>query len=178
VTTSLLQTRPARPTWPKARATLLLAAALLVAWPAGAAPPASGVPPEVESVSTGGYWQAEGRSGQYRVVTLRQGFDAVSNRLLVEWVAGPASPEAAPEVMASAEVDLGAGQALGLVARLYRVTAGCARITVQASNPMMPGEPGHYVVWATAPNQLLVASAARSRPPPGCSNKKPAAARP
>ena len=57
------------------------------------------VPPDVVSVATGGYWEHAGRSGTFRVVLLRGGFEHVVSSLRAEWVAEPSSSEESPTIV-------------------------------------------------------------------------------
>lgn len=74
----------------------LLAAGLLLAAlaPAAARDVAPEVPPQVDTVATGGEWRTARESGVLRIVIVHQGFEHVHSRLWLEWLAsgerGPA----------------------------------------------------------------------------------------
>jgi hypothetical protein len=68
---------------------LALAAALMAAAPAVADPLLDGLatlPGAVEDVRIPGTWEADGKSGAYRVIIARSGGDAVQARLFVQWI--------------------------------------------------------------------------------------------
>ncbi|WP_398494022.1 hypothetical protein [Variovorax sp.] len=74
----------------------LLAAGLLLAAlaPAAARDVAPEVPPQVDTVATGGEWRTARDGGVLRIVIVHQGFEHVHSRLWLEWLAsgerGPA----------------------------------------------------------------------------------------
>jgi hypothetical protein len=45
------------------------------------------IPGGIEDVRIGGTWEAEGKSGAYRVLIARTGGDSVTARLFVQWIA-------------------------------------------------------------------------------------------
>ena len=55
------------------------------------------LPGAVEDVRVAGTWQAEGKSGVYRMVIARTGGDAVTARLFVQWIAYGEAGEATLE---------------------------------------------------------------------------------
>ena len=48
---------------------------------------ASGVPSSVESVVSGGYWEAGNGHGRYRVIVENIGWEHVTSRVYIEWIA-------------------------------------------------------------------------------------------
>ena len=64
------------------------------AWAQDRAP--STIPVDIEHVTTGGRWSAEGRSGVYRVLIRTRGFEHVVSEAQVEWIA---TDRAEPEVL-------------------------------------------------------------------------------
>lgn len=142
-------------------------AAALLAWPllAGAD---SGVPAAVATVVSGGYWQAEGRSGSYRVVVALRGFETVGSRVIVEWVAGPKTADDAAAVVAAVEPALPEGEPVTWTANLQRVLPGCVRITLRGVNTMLPSQRSTRTVWALAPGQIELSEARSAKPPAAC----------
>ncbi|RQO47746.1 hypothetical protein DBV14_20040 [Variovorax sp. KBW07] len=66
----------------------LLAAGLLAAMAlATARTAAPEVPPQVDTVATGGEWRSARDSGVLRIVIVHQGFEHVHSRLWIEWLA-------------------------------------------------------------------------------------------
>ena len=55
------------------------------------------LPGAVEDVRIGGTWQADGKSGVYRMVIARTGGEAVTARLFVQWIAYGEAGEATLE---------------------------------------------------------------------------------
>ena len=45
------------------------------------------MPGTVEDVRIGGTWEADGKSGAYRIVIARSGGEAITARLFVQWIA-------------------------------------------------------------------------------------------
>jgi len=91
---------------------LLLAVTIAFVPPASADSVSDGVatiPGGVEDVRIAGTWQAEGKSGVYRMIIARTGGDAVTARLFVQWVAyGEAGEATLEDSMEIVEVsDLG-----------------------------------------------------------------------
>jgi hypothetical protein len=132
----------------------------------------TGVPTTISEVVSGGYWQAEGRGGQYRVVLMTVGFEALSSRVFVEWIADPSLPGESPGVVATVEPELSSGQPLTWKSSLQVVAPGCVRIVLRGTHSMQPGQHPVRTFWALGPGQLVGATS--SRRPPGC--KTPATA--
>ncbi|MGJ7529336.1 hypothetical protein [Variovorax sp. GB1P17] len=67
----------------------LLAAGLLAAMASATArsTAAPEVPPQVDTVATGGEWNSARDSGVLRIVIVHQGFEHVHSRLWIEWLA-------------------------------------------------------------------------------------------
>ena len=113
------------------------------------------VSPEVESVVSGGYWEHQGSSGRYRVVLVNSGFEHVSSRLRVEWVRGPRTADAGPEVVASTEPVLPFGQGLAsLSATVKPAGKGRVRITVTGVMAHEPQRQVRAVLIATDPGKV------------------------
>ena len=110
------------------------------------------VPPEVDSVVSGGYWESGSDSGQYRVVVVNSGFEHVTSRIIVEWLRGPASTGTAPEVVASVEPKLpfGAGVA-SLGVTLTPAGKGKVRIVASGVVAADPSQKVRAVLTATQP---------------------------
>ncbi len=58
------------------------------------------VDPTVSAVVTGGRWNAEGRSGYYRVIIRRGGSESTTSNLTVQWLVDPAR-ESQPTIVRS-----------------------------------------------------------------------------
>jgi len=71
----------------KSASTLLIAVLSLVAPLAfGDAKPASALAANIESVTSGGYWEAEGRRGRYRIVVQNIGWEHVHSEMTIDWI--------------------------------------------------------------------------------------------
>ena len=88
-------------------------AALILAAPAFADEIADGIaalPGAVEDVRIGGTWEKDGRSGAYRIVVAREGSDAITARLFIQWIAyddaGGAELEETVEIKEFADLKL------------------------------------------------------------------------
>ena len=88
-------------------------AALILAAPAFADEIADGIaalPGAVEDVRIGGTWEKDGRSGAYRIVVAREGSDAITARLFIQWIAyddaGGAKLEETVEIKEFADLKL------------------------------------------------------------------------
>lgn len=153
----------------------LLAAALPFAH-AQTAPPAAaepGVPAAVSDVVSGGYWQADKRGGNYRVVVTTVGFESLASRVFVEWIAEPLLPDEAPQVMAAVEAAASAGQPLTWRPSLQALAPGCVRIVLRGTNSMLPGQHPERAYWALGPGKLVAATS--SNRPAGCRAQPPPA---
>ena len=42
--------------------------------------------PDINSVTTDGYWEAEGKNGQYRIIETKQGFDLARSSIFLQWI--------------------------------------------------------------------------------------------
>jgi hypothetical protein len=134
------------------------------------------VPAAVSDVVTGGYWQSDHRGGHYRVVVTSVGFEALSSRVFVEWIAEPALPEESPSVAASVEADASSGQPLTWKPSLQVITPGCVRVVLRGTHSMAPAQHPERAYWALKPGQLVAAT--RSNRPEACRSRMPAAPRP
>lgn len=115
------------------------------------------VPPEVVSVESGGYWESDGRSGSYRVVVTNHGFEHVTSRVVVEWVADPESPREGPVIVAAVEPPLPFGNGVAsLSATLDPVGPGHVRITLSGAIAVDPTQSVGAVIAATAPGEVAV----------------------
>ena len=93
----------------------------------------SGVPAAVHSVTSGGYWEAEGRQGTYRVVVLNSGYEHVTSRVLVEWLQEPTRNEVA-KVVSSVEPSLSFGNGVAsLSVSLSPLATGQVQIAVSGA---------------------------------------------
>ena len=45
------------------------------------------LPSQVETVVSGGYWERDGKEGSYRVIILLEGWEHLSNRVFLQWLA-------------------------------------------------------------------------------------------
>ena len=68
-----------------------------------AAPAHAALDPEIEFVVTGGSWDRGDQSGHYRIVVRNTGFEHVSSRVHVEWLA--TNPDSGTFVRASVKID-------------------------------------------------------------------------
>lgn len=68
------------------------------------------LPGAIEDVRIGGTWQADGKSGVYRVLIARTGGDAITARLFIQWIAygeaGEATLENTNEIVELASLGL------------------------------------------------------------------------
>ena len=65
---------------------------------------APNVSPAIVQVVSGGYWEAGSQHGMFRAIVENQGFEHVSSRLWLEWVAEPDDAQAANQVVTRVEV--------------------------------------------------------------------------
>lgn len=45
-----------------------------------------GLGAQIETVASGGYWEANGKEGSYRVIILLEGWEHLSNRVFLQWL--------------------------------------------------------------------------------------------
>jgi hypothetical protein len=67
---------------------------------------APSVPTSVRSVASAGHWEANGRTGVYRVVITNDGWEHTWSHLFIEWVASPSAREGESTVVAVVEPTL------------------------------------------------------------------------
>ena len=65
---------------------------------------APSLPPEIDRVTTLGWWQSGSTAGTYRVVTTTQGWEHLWSRVFVEWLPEPASREEARKPISVVEL--------------------------------------------------------------------------
>ena len=124
-----------------------------------AIPPAVGntVAPGVYGVVSGGYWAAQERAGHYRVVVVNSGFEHVTSRVFVQWVAGPLSASEAPTVIASVEPALPFGQGIAsLEATLQPLGTNRVKVLLTGVVATQPQQQVNAVITATVPGQAAV----------------------
>jgi hypothetical protein len=115
----------------------------------------SEVPAVVHSVVSGGYWQSEHASGNYRIVLVNTGFEHVTTRVFVEWVAGPANSATSPSILSSVEPKLPFGQNLAsLDATLTPLSTGKVRIVLSGVVSAEPSRKVRAVFVATNPGVI------------------------
>ena len=112
----------------------------------------SGVPASVHSVVSGGYWQARGQAGSYRVVLVNSGFEHVSTRVFIEWVREPGAVGRAPAVVSTVEPQLPFGQGVAsLGATLVPLASGKVRIVLSGVISAQPSQKVEASFTATTP---------------------------
>ena len=117
------------------------------------------VPLSVSSVLTDGYWQSNGQAGRYRVVVTEEGWEHVTNRLLVEWIAEPTARDSPPKIIASAEPTLPFGQSVAAFSVVTtRSGVGCLKISVRGVVSADPSQKVAASLVATSPGNAMVAN--------------------
>jgi hypothetical protein len=117
------------------------------------------VPLSVSTVLTAGYWQSNGQSGRYRIIITEEGWEHVTNRLLVEWIADPANREQDSTVVASIEPVLPFGQSVAA----FSVTAkhlgvGCLKISLTGVVSVDPSSKVAAELVANSPGNVIAAN--------------------
>ncbi len=113
------------------------------------------VPPSVLSVRSGGYWEAAGESGVYRVVVVNAGFEHVTSRVFVEWLRGPRSGDESPVIVAVVEPDLPFGREVAsLDVELQPLSRGRTRVIIRGVVAAQPKRNVRAVFVATNPGQI------------------------
>jgi ribosomal protein L11 methylase PrmA len=119
-----------------------------------AAVTSGGVPPDVVSVVSGGYWESGGNSGTYRVVVVNSGFEHVTSRVFVEWVSEPRSARDSARVVSAVEPTLPFGQGTAsLTATLKPLSQGKMQVLVSGVISTAPEQAVSATITATAPGQ-------------------------
>lgn len=112
----------------------------------------SDVPASVHSVTSGGYWEAKGSAGIYRVVVINQGYEHVTSRVLVEWVQGPSSPNEEVKVVSSVEPELPFGSnTASLSASLKPLATGQVQVVISGVVSVDPSRKVSAVLLASKP---------------------------
>ncbi len=131
--------------------------AALVFLPVFASPSFGAVPPDVVSVTSGGYWDDGEKSGTYRVVISNKGFEHITSTLLIEWIADPADRDGSPVVAGSVEPSLPFGQGVSnLRATLSVIEPNHVEVKVLGT---MASDLDHEVsatIYARSPNEVEV----------------------
>jgi hypothetical protein len=138
----------------------------------------SPVPSDVYSVASGGYWEAAGESGTYRVLVVNSGFEHVTSRVFVEWVRGPKPGESTPTVVASVEPELPFGRGIAsLNATLQPQLKGKVHIVVSGVISAQPDKKVRAVLVATHPSLVTAVKANLSLNRDGKEPRRPLAQR-
>jgi len=134
-------------------------AVLFSALRAGAAPGAAiHVPAAVTSVTSGGYWSSQGRNGSYRAIVVNAGFEHVTSRVFVEWIADPRTSREESTVVASVEPVLPFGQGIAsLEARIKPIGSGTASLSISGVVSSAPEQHVSAVFILKAPGQVTIA---------------------
>jgi hypothetical protein len=116
------------------------------------------VPLEVVSVVSGGHWQEGARSGTYRVVTTREGWEHLWSRLAVEWLADPGSRDEQQSIVASIEPELPSGQGTHVleVRLTYDPVHGTIGHVTASNNHDMKAKPMMFRLKLLGPGQVKV----------------------
>ena len=117
----------------------------------------SPVAPGVETVASGGYWEANGRSGRYRIVVINQGFEHVTSRALVQWLA--ASKDGEPNIVATSELKPFGEIPASYTAQMKLISKGKLQITFTGVMPHEPTQKLRSVAIAEGPGQVKVMTA-------------------
>lgn len=114
------------------------------------------VPTNVTAVQTLGYWQQDGRSGTYRVITTTEGWEHVWSRVFVEWLPEPASRDDPAPAAHAVELELPVAQGTTLVeATAVRRKVGAIEIKlVTQSNQVVQAKSRTFVFLATSPGVI------------------------
>jgi len=92
------------------------------------------IPPEVETVISGGDWiTKDSVEGHYRIVIETEGLEHLISRLRVEWIADPSKSDTPAKIVAVQEVPIGAG-GVYLTAPTIGLEVGRWILTVDATN--------------------------------------------
>jgi hypothetical protein len=112
----------------------------------------SDVPASVHSVTSGGYWEAKGRAGIYRVVVINQGYEHVTSRVLVQWLQEPSSPNEETKVVSSVEPELPFGNDIAsLSASLEPLAPGQVQVVISGVVSVDPSLKVNAVLLASKP---------------------------
>ena len=131
---------------------LATAIALLVGLSAVAQPE---VPSSVRTVASAGYWKASGRTGTYRLLVVNEGFEHVSSRLFIQWVAEPTSRESEPTVISVVEAKLpNEQQPTSFDASLRSVAVGRVEVALSGVATHEPKLKVQAIFVATEPGVL------------------------
>ncbi|MGE3347508.1 MAG: hypothetical protein AB7I35_08745 [Ramlibacter sp.] len=115
------------------------------------------VPASVQSVASGGYWQAEGKRGVYRVVIVNAGYEHVTSRVLVEWLQDPSSADEESKVISAVEPQLPFGNNVAsLSASLKPLGSGRVQVMVSGVVTAEPTRKVAAVLLASQPGQVSV----------------------
>ena len=114
------------------------------------------VPTNVTAVQTLGYWQHDGRSGAYRVITTTEGWEHVWSRVFVEWLPEPASRDEPAPVSHAVELELPVAPGTAVVeATAIRRKSGFIEIKlVTQSNQVVQAKSHTYWFVATTPGVI------------------------
>ena len=116
------------------------------------------VPASIESVVSGGYWETPGHHGRYRVLVVNEGFEHVTSKVFVQWVAEASSPVAGPVVVATKQIQpLFSGAPVSLIAEIKAQGKNRAQISLRGVNSITQ-EPVSASFTVGAPGQVTVAT--------------------
>ncbi|NJO17163.1 MAG: hypothetical protein HC877_15895 [Thioploca sp.] len=87
----------------------------------------SSVPTPVVNVVSGGYWEDAGQRGIYRVILTAEGWEHVSTRVKVEWIAEPKTQNE-QSIIVAPKLPFGQETASLKVEKLQPLSVGCLEI--------------------------------------------------
>ena len=137
----------------KSASTLLITVLSLVAPLAfGDAKPAPALAANIESVTSGGYWEAAGRRGRYRIVVQNIGWEHVHSEMTIDWIEEALSSSSLRVFKSSPIAELNDGWwSVGTVSLSYVVKKPVFSFTAthsgsgeQSAYELQVGAPGKY----------------------------------
>lgn len=131
---------------------LAIAAFLIGFAPTAGAQTPVAIPPDVETVVTGGFWKSANSKGSYRVVIRSGGFEHVISELQVDWITEPEGNDKPSRVVASKVAETGSWRLDK--PRIAKDSKGW-RVTVEGVEPHMTPMPrGTWSVQLGEPGTL------------------------
>jgi len=113
---------------------------------------------DVDSVISGGTWEANNKSGRYRVIIVNEGFEQVTSRTFVQWVADPSKRNDEQTVVASIEHKPFGDTPVSYSAKIKFISKGKLQIIYSGVVPFEPYAKMRAVAIAGNPDQIKISN--------------------
>ena len=112
----------------------------------------------VDTVLSGGAWEANKKSGRYRVIIVNEGFEQVTSRTFVQWIADPSNRNDEQTIVASLEHKPFGDTPVSYSAKIKFLSKGKLQIIYSGVVPFEPYAKMRSVAIAGNPDQIKISN--------------------